>query len=189
MVGSCKRQAQLDECVRPSSIRFYGVLISVVVLAGAFAALYVWGEDGIYLWDYHGYWDQYNDFGESLRHRDVRTIIGMLARVVKADYNITPVILLQPFSVLFPDSRIGYIVAIVVLYLVPAALLSAYFGVLAGDRGGSPVNAGRSYRMSILSVLAVTFPPYWIPSLRGYPDIVGLISIRVSSHFGNSRRS
>jgi hypothetical protein len=158
------------------------LIIFIFVMAVGFAVFYVSGEDGIYLWDYHNYCDKYKELGFSLMHGDVRNVVWMIGNILKSWYNVTPVILLQPFFLLFNESRSGYIAAIVVFYLIPTAFISAYLGSLIGHIGRTTlVQSKRLQSFIILLMLAITYPPYWIPSLRGYPDIAGLIPLGLAT--------
>jgi len=164
-------------------IRLYAVAFAgAALLAALFARIYVGGEDGIYTWDFRGYWDRYEEISSLLSSADVRGILRHLARIVKEDYNVSPVLALQPFSFLFTDSRLGYIVAIAVTYLVPAAFITAYLAtLLARGPNVRPMSATCSNTYLPLLALALTFPPFWTPSLRGFPDVVGLIPLGLAA--------
>ena len=164
------------------------VLVLIVVASAAaaiFAAFYVYGEDGVYIWDYRGYWDQYKQFGHYIAEGNLRMVIGILGDIRKAEYNVVPIIPLQLFSLSFPDSRTAYIVSIVLIYLIPSAFISAYFGTLicafANATRPVPLRPALTPCFIILLIVSLTFPPYWLPSLRGFPDISGLIPLGLAS--------
>jgi len=141
--------------------------------AAAFSAAYVVREDPIYYWDFRGYWGLYAHFQDGIS--DFRSWLqGMIRDLRISEYNFLPVVPLQPFKLAFQGSRAGYIAAIASLYLVPVALLTTHLTGSLAKRFELPLPREISW---LLVLTALSFPPFWIPTLRGYPDIVGCLPL------------
>ena len=166
------------------SYRFEIALVLGATLGVAiFAYIYVSKENGVYLWDYRGYWNQYGNFAHYIRNFDVQHILEQLGGILKYDYNITPILPLQPAALIFGDNRVGYIIAIIVFYLTSAAMICTRIAVLGAWPPNGSGTTKKSFRqeVTLLFVLALTFAPFWVPSLRGLPDIIGLIPLGVAT--------
>lgn len=160
----------------------YGIyLISSLffaVIALIFAARYVRGEDSAYLWDCRWYWFQYADYGEMFR-RNWQDWIGSIWSLVQtSEYNTFYTVLLLPFYLLLGGERTAYISALVTAFLVPAGLISA--AVTVSLFAGRGFNLNRAAKLWFIA-LAVIFFPFWVPVLRGFPDIAGLIPLAIAA--------
>jgi hypothetical protein len=91
------------------------------------------------------------------------------------------VLLLLPFEFVFGHAREGYISAVAVLYVVPAAFAAAQLAFLATQGNGSG-RENNYYQLTLFRVLAILFPPFWTPTLRGYPDIVGILLLAIAGY-------
>jgi hypothetical protein len=143
-----------------------------------FIAYYVSREDGVYLWDYHGYWDRYQEIAHLLATADLRGILRQFALIITQDYNVTSIVLLQPIALVFGDNRTAYIAALAVIYLVPAATAASLVSMQLTRPERSASSDGQ---VVVVFLLALTFPPFWAPTLRGYPDIIGLLPLSLAS--------
>ena len=85
------------------------------------------------------------------------------------------IIPLIPFYFIFSGTRIGYILGISLIYLIPVALLFTRLAVLTMNGLWRD-----SFNNKFFFLLCVTFAPFWAVILRGYPDISGLIFILIS---------
>ncbi len=131
--------------------------------------IYVSGEDNVYLWDYRGYWTTWQQYG-SLLPRHLLQWLGRNEHGIRSsDYNPFPVSLLFPFYLLLGAGRFAYIVGLALVYLGITTVLLAVLLRKAFDN---------SQRLFVLALLvAVVFVPFWRPTLRGFPDIIGLMPI------------
>src|SRR5690606_16042853 len=95
----------------------------------------------------------------------------VLRQVRQADYNPLPMVPLTPVYLLMGSSRPVYISALVALYLVPVCFMFAYLARRLADARLSSQAAWLALGVALLYV------PFWRPTLRGLPDIVGLVPI------------
>ena len=147
-----------------------------VAFAVAIAFIYVRGEDHLYLTDFRVFWIWYWKSGVSFRENGLAFWLREIRDSVWAsDYNVLAVSLLLPFSLTFGYARNGYIIALTVIFLVPAAILSARatFGIVRSEERSTWVAL-------IFGAVAALYAPYWTPVLRGYPDIAGLIPLSIA---------
>ncbi|BCP55194.1 hypothetical protein K32_38110 [Kaistia sp. 32K] len=151
---------------------FFGYAIAL------FCYGYVAMEDPAYIWDWGLYYRFYQHFG-ALLPADAGAWAKEMARSVRADdYNASSIALLFPFHMAFGASRAGYILAIVACFLLPAALISAALSIRSARQYG----LGNSDTSAIFVVIAtVCFPPFWQATLRGMPDIAGLIPLGIAT--------
>ena len=165
--------------MNPAFFRRLSVLF--VVFSILFAILvsytYVSGEDPIYYWDFKGYWSQFSYFGSLLNDNILSWGYTNLEELRSSDYNPSPVSILFPAYEIFGGGRVSYISALAVTYLVPASLISAYIVHLAGKEQ----DKSNLYIFMLLGFIALVFVPYWRPTIRGYPDIVGLLPLALST--------
>ncbi|WP_213991134.1 hypothetical protein [Sodalis sp. dw_96] len=151
-----------------------GVKKNVVFCVLAFFILvntwiYIAGEQLVYVWDFHGYWSIWQKYGEMFSHHFFQWLNENEHNIRGNDYNPLPVSLLFPFYVVLGDSRFAYILGLSLVYLgLTSWFLSRLFERLYDDR-----TAAAFFSL----VMAALFVPFWRPTLRGFPDIVGLIPL------------
>lgn len=166
---------------------FFRIALSGAILLalGAFIPLfigyYIQHEDPAYLWDWGGYFNMYQNFGNMIRHKEP-WFSTLLTSIRNDDYNLFPISFLAPFSLVFQSSRFGYVCGISLCYLIPTAFISAFslLSMMSYDKKHFhfPVTG-----TSFLCVFAffLTFYPFWAPTLRGLPDIAGLIPLGLAT--------
>jgi hypothetical protein len=132
---------------------------------------YVHYEHPAYVWDLGAYWHFFKLYGGMIARHDPSWFTSVLASIRGDDYNPSAIIPLLPFYFLFGGGRSVYICAIATMCLLPAVVLVS---AMAFKSRGSE---GDRLPYWIVFVLAVTFVPFWFPTLRGYVDIIGLISL------------
>ena len=126
-------------------------------------------EKFLYYWDYLGYYDSWKVFILNLQFDFVAAIKSLLHSIRDADYNLSSIFFIEPLA-FFSNSRRTYILGISLLYLLPVVLLFSYCCRLF-------CSFKSKYCTCVILILAVTFVPFFGPTLRGYPDISGLIPI------------
>ena len=155
-----------------------GVLLAVPVAAVAcalvaFAAWFVLHERWIYFWDWSGYWRSTIDLAHHLRD-DWSGALGKVVHSLRTDdYDLLPVLPLAPTTLLFGESRLAYVLAIVVLYGLPAAASIALFARRAFLR---PLGAAPA-ATAVAAATVLVMPRLWLPTLVGLPDVVGCILV------------
>ncbi|MBU9820592.1 hypothetical protein J1782_11860 [Rahnella sp. BCC 1045] len=131
---------------------------------------YVGNEHNIYYWDSNGYWRFWQQFGSGLFSAPVSTMSTLLSSIKNDDYNLLPVAITSVFYIVGGESRLVYILSLSIVYLFPVTLL---FYILINQFSEEK----SVWWKGILLVLPATFVAFWAPTLRGYPDICGLVFI------------
>ena len=94
---------------------------------------------------------------------------------LNGDYNLLYVIPLLPISLVLGTSRLVYILSLIVLYGLPFVAVTAYL-----LRYLEPtVQPKTSFYRGVM--LGGLIPMTWIPSLRGFPDTVGMLCVVAAS--------
>lgn len=159
---------------RPFSYRYLIAILLSFVFVNAFTVYYMKQERFIYNWDMLAYWDPYIALGRSLLLSPLGTIKTVLLTVRYSDYNDLPVLPLLPFYYLFGETRLGFTLAIANMYMLPSMLITLYLS-------DKVISAYRDYTDTLVFWLVfitiLISMPLWIPTLRGYPDILGTILI------------
>ena len=91
------------------------------------------------------------------------------------DYNLLPILPLMPFHFLFGGGRLPYILAIANLYAFPTILL--FFFLFKTTF--SPSSRKQSFLPYLSSLTLSLLPQFWVPVLRGFPDVIGVLIITV----------
>jgi hypothetical protein len=148
-----------------------GRWILFIVFANLFAGWFVSREQYLYFWDYAEYWHDTILMVEMLRNAPLRAISQLLHSMRHYDYNYLPTLPLAMPMLVLGETRLVYVLSIVNIFAIPAAL-----GLTAASKSIAR-NAGclQTPTLSFLAPLTIfAFPPFWIPTLRGYPDIGGV---------------
>ncbi len=144
------------------------VIFLSALFAVFFVSIYVGHEEPIYYWDYAGYFDQFQNFGLMCIHNTRLCISSLKNSIAYSSYSSFPVLLLLPFYYFFGSSRLSYICGIVITYLIPTCILSAYLA--------SKMSRNSKEKFSIAAFLsALLYTLYWAPTLRGYISIGGIL--------------
>jgi hypothetical protein len=161
-----------------SRIRTRILLVSLWLLLAAcaniFAVWFVSKEQYIYFWDFAEYWHDTSLMVYMLRRAPLGAISKLLYSIRHYDYNYLPTIPLTIPMMLFGETRLIYILSIVNIYAIPAAyVLTAATTAIA--------KSARFPHLEILHFLVpfalLTLPAFWVPILRGYPDVGGVVLI------------
>jgi hypothetical protein len=144
-----------------------------LVLFVAVALVYVSRELPIYTWDSKGYWVMFMDYGALLCKAPLHGLNVVLDGVRTNDYNPLPAVLLLPFYLFFGGGRAAYISGLVLFYLFPACLLALYlFKKIVPIAGRSGLWFSAPFFFTVF-----LFMPFWGPTLRGLPDMIGMIPL------------
>ena len=145
-----------------------------LVFAVSFSVFYINQEHFLYLWDYLGYFSKWQCLIGLLENNPLEIFHHVRESMKWDDYNCLPVLLPSLFGLLFGSSRTVYILSLAVCYIVPVSIL---FGILVreiilNEKCGCSIAV-------IATVLCALFPGIWTPTLRGYPDIAGVIPLEI----------
>ena len=148
-----------------------GVFFALVALyVAVIATKYISIEHNVYYWDTNGYWKLWQNFSRLLFNNPADALSTLSQSMRVDDYNMLPAAILSLINYFQWDGRLPYILSVFFLYFIPCAVL---FSLLSAKISGA-----KDYYIYVLSVAVfVSSPPFWAPTLRGYPDIGGLIFI------------
>jgi hypothetical protein len=138
------------------------------VLIVLFSILYVRMEQPLYYFDYGFYWRLFGTFNAHIAEGD--WVKAALTAIKNDDYSPSPIIPLYPLYAIFGASREVYIAGIAAFYLFPTAVIAALLSRWLGTRA-----------TIVPLFLAILYTPFWVPTLRGLPDIVGCIFLGLAS--------
>jgi hypothetical protein len=151
-----------------------GMTLVLMFLSNTFAIYFLSQERFVYYWDWSAYWITYIDISTSLVEHPIAAVRSLIHSIRTDDYNLSPVLTLIPFELLFGPGRLTYILAITNVYLLPSAIL---MGLLA-QRVLLPCS--RKWALFSLVTAATSIlilHPLWVPVLRGRPDVAGVAVI------------
>ena len=134
---------------------------------------YVSVEHPAYIWDYSNFWDLYKDLAEAFAQNWLQGLIKLRWSIAADDYNHAAVALLMPVHWLWGGERAPFIAAVAVVFLAPAAIIAAR---LAQDEP-----SGKRPLGGLALFAALSFTPFWAPTLRGYVDIASLIPLGLAA--------
>jgi hypothetical protein len=159
-----------------ANIQMAFLCLSFVIFANLFAIYFISHEQYIYYWDWAHYWKMYIHLNELFIDNPLKALYFLNHSIRHDDYNPLPILPLIPFAWLFGTSRLTYILTITNISLLPSAFMMALFA--------QRIFVQQFLKPAILplaiagaSILALH--PLWIPVLRGFPDILGLLVINI----------
>ena len=144
---------------------------AVLIAAVSFTILYVERETPTWFWDYANYHEKYKELIDNLYEGIFPFLQQVRRSVLQSQHNLTSVLPLLPGRLLLGPHRVGYIVSLVIFYLLPACLLTA---ALARSVWWQP---GAHLPALALTGFALLYSPYWAPTLRGHPDVVCVLPL------------
>jgi hypothetical protein len=154
------------------------VLLVAALVAVGFCAWYVSVEDPLYHWDWGAYHRMWMRTGQLLAAGDPYLLRHVPISIRHDDYNVTSILPLLPLYLAFGPSRTAYIAGVAVIYLLPAVVITCLVALTAlREEGRRPSDT----LILLYGAFVFAFPPFWAPTLRGLPDIVGLIPLGVAT--------
>jgi hypothetical protein len=139
--------------------------VALALAVGALACAYMSQESFVYFWDYSNFHGIAVRLAEALM-ADPRAGATMFVDALAGEYNLIFALPLLPVIALTDGSRLAYVVALAVFYLVPFALVAGVVCRRAFPRlGRAALWTG--------TLLAIAVPPVWNTVMRGYPDVLG----------------
>jgi hypothetical protein len=150
------------------------VWLLFAVFANIFAAWFVSREQYIYYWDFAEYWHDTALMVYMLRRAPLGAASKLLYSIRHDDYNYLPAFPLALPMLIFGRTRLVYILSLVNVYALPAAFVTTA-ATRAIARGAGVVQA--ESLCFVVPAVILTLPAFWVPTLRGYPDVGGLIFV------------
>lgn len=159
-----------------SDLLAYVLVLSFFVFLVLFSSDFIAQERTIYFWDYATFSDKFFYLGDILK-QSATVAIGFIRNSFKGDYNTLPVLLTFYFQYVFGKSRVVYIVANLLIYVLPSILILKF--LLEKLIEHSSIKKDKVL-ISIAMVASILFDAYYlVPVLMGYPDVGGVILILV----------
>jgi len=146
-------------------------LFAIVASFTIFLAIYHVGiEHNIYFWDSNGYWRFWQQFGSNLFVEPANAFLKLASSIKNDDYNLLPVAITSVFYMIGGEDRLAYILSLSIMYLLPVTILFSMLLIHFSEK-----------RTFYWKVITLIFPAklvaFWAHTLRGYPNIAGLIFI------------
>ncbi|WP_312109643.1 hypothetical protein [Pantoea septica] len=157
------------------SLKFLSCLI-VILFIILQTSYFIRHEQNIYSWDYNGYWRVWENFSQLLHSNKDEAFKQLKQSVLQDDYNVLPIFPLSLLSIINLPSRLLYIELINIAYFIPVLFLFNWIIKLFHDEKDK-----KNFFSDIITIfMPVFFVAFWAPSLKGYPDISGLIFVLMS---------
>ncbi len=155
-------------------------VLSLFAAVVAFVTWYVRRERFIYFWDFSHYQQRFSRFADTLTAvGPVNAAHALVTSVRWQDYNDLPIAPLAPVALAFGSGRLAYVLSVTLVWALPTVLVVALLarslarGSAASD-GADGVGAGRILSWLLPVAVVALCPQFWLPVLRGYPDVAGL---------------
>ena len=150
---------------RIGDIRFIDVsiLLGLVILSITIIVIYISSERFFYYWDWVGYQAMAIYYASNIVSYPLQTLIEIY-HSINIEYNHFYTVPLLPLILLFGKTRLGYVLAVTLVYQLPYALV---IGGIATRL--TPVRPRLVFWLTTLLVLVT--PAAWAPTLRAYPDV------------------
>ncbi|MFD0850354.1 hypothetical protein [Sphingosinicella xenopeptidilytica] len=142
--------------------------------------IYVNSEQDIYYWDWGNYYKLYLKFMENFWSGNFEWLNWLVNSIRVDSYNLSSITFLAPFYLFFGPNRFGYILGISTLYMLPAMAISLALCRRA-ILESSKAQAVSGHIFTSLTIITFLFPVFWAPTLRGMPDVIGLIPLGVAT--------
>ncbi|MBZ9740470.1 hypothetical protein [Mesorhizobium sp. CO1-1-4] len=157
---------------------WFALYVCSALLCVAITAAYINLEDPVYYWDFDAYFKAFSQQGEFLVQEPVQWLRQLRASIKADDYSVAALAPLMPFHIFFGGSRLSYVAAIVVVYLVPTAL---FVGRLSYLEAIAETRSSQSWLAVLIAALLYT--PFWAATLRGMPDVGGSLALVAATYF------
>ncbi len=148
--------------------RDWFALLFLVAGMVSFACLYVTHERAYYVNDWNFYQIATWFSKEQFLANPITMPLLVILSTGSTGLDLVCTVPLLPLAILLGDSRLSYIVDLVVSYLVPYLILLGLIMTHAINCQSVPGQKSGVFWVAVLS--AITVPALWAPTLRGYPD-------------------
>ena len=147
--------------------------MAAIVAANIFAWVFVRAEQTVYFWDYAIYWMKFETVARGLHEYPLQEWLRLDSSIRHQEYNNVALWPLSPFAWFGGTSRLIYILSVVNVWMIPAAL------TFLGSRRDRPLDL----------FIIFTCPILWVAVLRGWFDVGGLIFANLVLAMAYQRRS
>lgn len=159
-----------------SDFKKYWILGLIIICSISLVYLYVYMEYNVYSWDNAAYWKMWKYFSNKFAENPVEALDEVRHSIRHNDYNCSSILVILIFKLIPLSSRFCYILGVTIAYLVPTVLCFSYLI--------RKITETENKWLTTLSyIIPATYVAFWGPTLRGYPDICGLVFILLSIIF------
>ena len=152
------------------------LLLGFIIFIFIFTSYHIGKEINLYRCDFIEYNLFYYDYAKLLVSDFNSFIHNMCYEVYNLNRNPFLCIFIIPFFYLFKESRAGFIIAVNIIFMLPCMIL---LYTLINKYILKPSSDKIIYYLMIFSIIFL-FPPLWMASLMGIPDICGMIPVLFS---------
>jgi hypothetical protein len=151
-----------------------GLLILLILIVTIITGIYISQEKYFYYWDYANYSSQTVELALAFRNSWTEGF-KLFQESLSSDYNKIPCLPLIPFILIFGDSRLVYILSLMLIYFIPFALVMGFIvqNLLQKETKYHAVYTKAIFWSTVFFTLAIPTP--WVSTLRSYPDIGALL--------------
>jgi hypothetical protein len=150
-----------------------GLTICLALTIVSIVLLFIGNEHTFYSWDIAAYQNATSDITEVFR-RSPGKAITKIQTSFSRDYNLLYTLPLIPFVLVFGESRFVYVLSIALIYLLPFSLVMGAIATKLIPEKTRIVFWGTAF-------LTLAIPPIWVPVLRGFPDVGGVLLIALAT--------
>ena len=140
-----------------------GLFIALVLVVIAITTIYISQEKYFYYWDFANYSHKTQELASAFAN-SIPQGFKYLNNSLSQDYNAIPCLPLVPFTLLFGESRLVFILSCALVYIVP-------FSLIAGTIATKLIAANPLAVFWSTAFLTLLLPQTWIGIFRGYPDL------------------
>lgn len=151
-------------------------LLLFLLGSNVFTIYFINQENYIYFWDTANYWLKCISMRETFINSPTDALKSLFTSIQYDDYNNIAAFFLLPFSLVFGPGRLAYILSIVNMFSLPAAIS---FLLLIKKLNGESFNAISPIVSFIAIFTILSCPFFWSPTLYGYVDVGGILLINV----------
>lgn len=164
----------MNNMARHSLKTIYFLIVLLIIVFQT--SYFIRHEQNVYSWDYNGYWRVWENFSLLLRSNADAAFFQLKQSVLQDDYNVLPIFVLSLLDFIKLPSRLLYIELINIVYFLPVLFLfKCMVDYFTEERNKDNI----AWNITTIFIPAL-FVAFWAPSLKGYPDISGLIFVLVS---------
>ncbi len=135
----------------------------------------------MYFWDWAGFWNQYIEVSRLFGEDPWTGFWITLTATWSSDYGPLPILPLVPLHWLLGDGRVGYVLGLTNLLVLPVAFAFAALAVRLNQARGTRPTEHRllsgEFVLAASSILVLS--SLWAPALRGQPEVAGLFLVVV----------
>lgn len=147
------------------------IAVGAVALVNLLAYSYLKTENTVYYWDISAYWKNGIDLLTAF-HTSFADGMALLGKSLSSDYNYLPLLPILPVMHLLGSSRGIFVAAILNLYIVPFALITAYSLARFFEFENQ---TKKTLFYAITLPILLFFPAVLIPVFDGRVDGIGLV--------------